>query len=149
MEKGMATHCRILAWRIPWIEEPGGLRSMGSQRVGHNLASKQQYGQLNCLIPGITVMRRHKNSQKYHTGYISVICHDQHSRTGDFCSASRRDIRELLGGDLSPSQGVTLLPSKELKWQMPIDQPRMKLLMTDIFTEENTQVLEAGTNPNF
>jgi len=31
----MATHSRILAWRIPWAEEPGGLRSMGSQRVGH------------------------------------------------------------------------------------------------------------------
>ena len=32
----MATHSRILAWRIPWTEEPGGLLSMGSQRVGHN-----------------------------------------------------------------------------------------------------------------
>ena len=31
----MTTHSRILAWRIPWIEEPGGLQSMGSQRVGH------------------------------------------------------------------------------------------------------------------
>ena len=36
LEKGMATHCSILAWRIPWIEEPGGLQSMGSQRVGHD-----------------------------------------------------------------------------------------------------------------
>ena len=35
-EKEMATHSDILAWRIPWTEEPGGLRSMGSQRVGHN-----------------------------------------------------------------------------------------------------------------
>ena len=32
---GMATHSSILAWRIPWTEEPGGLQSMGSQRVGH------------------------------------------------------------------------------------------------------------------
>ena len=32
----MASHSIILAWRIPWIEEPGGLQSMGSQRVGHN-----------------------------------------------------------------------------------------------------------------
>ena len=32
----MATHSSILAWRIPWIEEPGGLQSMGSHRVGHN-----------------------------------------------------------------------------------------------------------------
>ena len=36
LEKGMATHSSILAWRIPWREEPGGLPSMGSQRVGHD-----------------------------------------------------------------------------------------------------------------
>ena len=34
LEEGMATHSRILAWRIPWTEEPGGEQSMGSQRVG-------------------------------------------------------------------------------------------------------------------
>jgi len=32
----MATHCSILAWRIPWMEEPDRLQSMGSQRVGHD-----------------------------------------------------------------------------------------------------------------
>ena len=36
LEKGMATHSTLLAWRIPWTEEPGRLQSMGSQRVGHN-----------------------------------------------------------------------------------------------------------------
>ena len=36
LEKGMATHSSILAWRIPWMEEPGGLQSMGLQRVGHD-----------------------------------------------------------------------------------------------------------------
>ena len=36
LEKGMATHSNILAWKIPWIEEPGRLQPMGSQRVGHN-----------------------------------------------------------------------------------------------------------------
>ena len=36
LEKEMATHSSILAWRIPWMEEPGGLQSMGSQRVGHD-----------------------------------------------------------------------------------------------------------------
>jgi len=36
LEKGMATHSSILAWEIPWTKEPGGLQSMGSQRVGHN-----------------------------------------------------------------------------------------------------------------
>ena len=36
LEKEMATHSSILAWRIPWTEEPGGLQSMRLQRVGHN-----------------------------------------------------------------------------------------------------------------
>ena len=35
LEEGTAIHSSILAWRIPWIEDPGGLQSMGSQRVGH------------------------------------------------------------------------------------------------------------------
>ena len=36
LKKEMATHFRILVWEIPWTEEPGGLQSMGSQRVGHD-----------------------------------------------------------------------------------------------------------------
>ena len=39
LEEGMATCSTVLAWRIPWTEEPGGLQSMGSQRVGHNLTT--------------------------------------------------------------------------------------------------------------
>ena len=35
-EKAMATHSSTLAWKIPWMEEPGGLQSMGPQRVGHD-----------------------------------------------------------------------------------------------------------------
>ena len=36
LEEGMATHSSVLAWRLPWTEEPGGLQSMGSQRAGHD-----------------------------------------------------------------------------------------------------------------
>ena len=42
LEKKMATHASSLAWEILWTEEPGGLQSTGSQRVGHDLATKQQ-----------------------------------------------------------------------------------------------------------
>ena len=42
LEKEMATHPSILAWKSPWTEEPGGLQSMGLQRAGHDLATKQQ-----------------------------------------------------------------------------------------------------------
>ena len=41
LEKEMATHTSILAWRIPQTEEPRGLQSMGLQRVGHNLVTKR------------------------------------------------------------------------------------------------------------
>ena len=50
LEKGMATHSSTLTWRIPWTEEPGGLQSMGSQRVGHDKATnthKVEKGTLN------------------------------------------------------------------------------------------------------
>jgi len=42
LEKEMATHSSVLAWEIPWTEEPGRLQSTGLQRAGHNLATKQQ-----------------------------------------------------------------------------------------------------------
>ena len=40
LEKEMATHSGILAWEIPWTEEPGMLKSVGSQRIGHDLSTK-------------------------------------------------------------------------------------------------------------
>ena len=42
LEKEMAIHSSVLAWETPWTEEPGGIQAMGSQRVAHNLATKQQ-----------------------------------------------------------------------------------------------------------
>ena len=41
LEKGTATHSRMLAWRFPWTEEPGGLQSMGLQRIRHDQACVQ------------------------------------------------------------------------------------------------------------
>ena len=68
LEKEMATHSSILAWRIPWTEQPGGLQSMGSQRVGHDwndlahqsVSSVVQSCQtlcdpMNCSTPGLPV----------------------------------------------------------------------------------------------
>ena len=63
----MATHCSILVWRIPWTEEPGGLQSMGSQRVCHDWATKASRV---CYIYGYTLLinpdfflKRGKSSQ--------------------------------------------------------------------------------------
>ena len=46
IEEGMATHSSTLAWRIPWTEEPGGLQSMGSQRVRHDLSGLAHTGSI-------------------------------------------------------------------------------------------------------
>ena len=46
LEKETATHSCILAWKIPWKEEPSGLQSMRSHRVRHDLATKQQFENL-------------------------------------------------------------------------------------------------------
>ena len=45
-EEEMATHCSILAWEIPWAEEPGGLQSMGLQRVRHHVTTEHMHANL-------------------------------------------------------------------------------------------------------
>ena len=67
-EKEMATHSSILAWRIPWTEEPGDLQSMGSQRVRHNWATN-------------TVL--HGDSKKF------IGCQEQGGREGWICGTQR------------------------------------------------------------
>ena len=46
LKKKMATHSSIPSWKVPWTEGPGGLQSMELQRVGHNIATKQQKQQI-------------------------------------------------------------------------------------------------------
>ena len=60
LEKEMATHSSVLAWKIPWMEEPGRLQSMGSQRVGHDGATSlslsiARRGNSKCKGPGAGV----------------------------------------------------------------------------------------------
>ena len=55
LEKERATHFSILVWRISWTEKPGGLQSMGSQRVGHNHACKKLH---RCAGVGLWARRR-------------------------------------------------------------------------------------------
>ena len=43
LEKEVVTHSNILAWKIPWTEEPGGLLSVGSQWVGHNIVTEHKH----------------------------------------------------------------------------------------------------------
>ena len=66
LEKGMATHSSVLAWRIPCTEEPGGLQSMQSQRVGHNCAHTITEKK---MLPSVLTHVRRKCSY-YHTQII-------------------------------------------------------------------------------
>ena len=50
LEKEIATHSSIIAWEIPWIEEPGGLLSMWSQRIKHNLVTKEQQQHMKFIV---------------------------------------------------------------------------------------------------
>ena len=52
LEEGMATHSSIPAWRIPWTEEPGGLQSMGSQKVGQDWAAGVALAYFNDFLAG-------------------------------------------------------------------------------------------------
>ena len=49
-EKEMATHSSILAWKIPWMEEPGRLQSTGLQRAGHDWVTELNWHECNCVV---------------------------------------------------------------------------------------------------
>ena len=96
LEEDMATHPRILAWKIPWTEEPGGLQSMGSQRIGHDLATNQcsDAKSNSNLVPFLN-----------HTVYVSVgvtaVClhHWDVSSPGDLSSFGFCALLNLDGRD--------------------------------------------------
>ena len=64
LEEEMATHSSILAWRMPWTEEPGGLQSMGSQRVGYDWATKHTHAQ-QMLVKLIFKSRHRPHTRKF------------------------------------------------------------------------------------
>ena len=60
LEREMATHSNILAWKFPWTEEPGRLQSMGLKRVGHNWVTEQAHHILVTQLPVmVTVLQNH------------------------------------------------------------------------------------------
>ena len=73
LEEGMGTHSSILAWRIPWTEEPGGLQSIGSHRVGHD-CSDLAYMCGSSLLPNFLSLKEVSDTHLYKSLQISAFC---------------------------------------------------------------------------
>ena len=103
LEKEMATHSSTLAWRIPWTEEPGGLQSTGSQRVGHDWTTSLTHSLMHLYSVPLNLcfsIWKHMQKQKItkmlvHLGYIDLVpcdtvtqlrtiifCHTTHTTCG-------------------------------------------------------------------
>ena len=78
--EGHGNHSSILVWRIPWTEEPGGLQSMGSQRVGHDWTTKQQ----RCTWHGRFLMLSFLNVRILKNECQRQV-HENSRRPGKFC----------------------------------------------------------------
>ena len=82
LENEMATHSSILAWRIPWTEAPGGLQSRGSQRVGHNWATKHSTQYLwptsSCFWSASQSNKQHQHCllscYEFRISYLTLTC---------------------------------------------------------------------------
>ena len=93
LEKGMAVHSSILAWRIPWTEEPGGLWSMGSQRVGHHWG-----GKVTTNLDSILKSRDITLPTKVHlvkAMFFTVVMYECESWTIKKAESQRIDVFEL------------------------------------------------------
>ena len=75
-EKEIATHCNILAWEIPWTEEPGRLQSMGSQRVGHSLVHTHTHTHTLIIIKLLNSLSRKKESLPKCKIYEFIVLRD-------------------------------------------------------------------------
>ena len=101
LKKGMATHSSILAWEIPWTEEPNGLQSMGSQRVRHNWVTNayaqitQDY--LSTLLPETSITWA--KSFLPCNIFLSLLFYLAMPLVLRFLSSSTRDWTQALGGE--------------------------------------------------
>ena len=73
LEEGMVTHSSTLAWRIPWIEEPGRLQTMGFQRVGHSGVNNT----FTFIVLNVNFLNTSILSHNYYIYCISTICNTQ------------------------------------------------------------------------
>ena len=76
LEKEMATHSSIPAWEIPRTEDPGGLQSMGSQRVGHDLVTEKKKTKTGYTMCWFDIIMYHKKIITWAAAYTFIILHN-------------------------------------------------------------------------
>ena len=103
LEKEMATYSSVLAWEIPWTEEPGRLQSMGSQSVGHGLVTKQQQPTLHLLLT------LHQQSQVASSSTLALLWSSSFRETTVSiltCNSHHPSKVNLSGNCFSPYPGL-------------------------------------------
>jgi len=98
LENGMATHSSILAWRIPWTEQPGGLQSTGLQRVRHNWTTNTFTGALQ----GQGTVPRHRAHQD-RSRHLLALKPMAHWQAGQALIRHTVEIRQILSISPTPS----------------------------------------------
>ena len=110
LEEEIVTHSSKLAWEIPWTEEPGGLQSMGSQRVRHNLSTERTGTQLISIKAKIKSL----GSPLYLRSEGSITLMQTTSNTNSYKSESWRNrLEEILSTEIYGGNSVT--PQKTLE----------------------------------
>src|SRR5574340_624975 len=87
LEEGMATHSSILAWRTPWTEEPGGLQSLGLQRVGHN-QSNLAYKNESSFRSAFYIPQAKQSGTRENTQYLTAWFFTPHWPSPECSSAN-------------------------------------------------------------
>ena len=142
LEKETATHSNILAWEIPWTEEPGRLQSVGSQRNGHNWATEQTQ-QLQTMHVSITwELISNTNSQAAPQtncicGIRPGIC-DLTSSLGDSYPHFKYQCREQsCFPDISPWEGTEIYPY-EIELRKVQEEPTRQIIVwLDTWTQKS------------
>jgi len=120
LEEGMATHSSILAWRIPWTEEPGGPQSMGSQRVGHNWSNwaymhTHTHGPASTIIILFYLDSAHFHILEIILKQISNIL-SNYLKTFQYSNLKDRDFEKLdLGFYTKKNKNMNYLPSSDIQ----------------------------------
>ena len=136
LEKGMATHYNILAWRIPWVEEPGGLQSTALQRVRHDWATTHTHHRQGVVSRGFRVDLK-----------IISLVKDERTR------ASLRIII-LMSQTMSTmlkSMSLQRLKTKDLQWSplnVPINNPLFWGKRFSVFKMKKSSILSCFSFTN-